>query len=122
MGDQASQGPHRRRREDGRIDGLHNIAGNPAAHQFDGDVVSTPPETWDLQLRSHLLAYAHSCRVAIPLMLQTGGGCIISTSSSEDFFATHSPTRGARASANRGTRLGSPHCSSPTTANGSTAR
>ncbi len=65
----------------GRIDGLHNVAGNPAAHRHDGDVVSTPPETWDLQLRSHLLAYAHACRTAIPLMLEGGGGSIVNTSS-----------------------------------------
>lgn len=65
----------------GRLDGLHNVAGNPSAHRHDGDVVSTPDETWDLQLRSHLLAYAHACRTAIPLLLDAGGGAIVNTSS-----------------------------------------
>ena len=65
----------------GRLDGLHNVAGNPSAHRHDGDVVTTPEETWDLQLRSHLLAYAAACRTAIPLMLDGGGGSIVNTSS-----------------------------------------
>jgi NAD(P)-dependent dehydrogenase (short-subunit alcohol dehydrogenase family) len=65
----------------GRLDGLHNIAGNPEAHAGDLDLTTTSLETWERQLRSHLLAYAQACRAAIPLMLENGGGAIVNTSS-----------------------------------------
>jgi NAD(P)-dependent dehydrogenase (short-subunit alcohol dehydrogenase family) len=65
----------------GRIDGLHNIAGNPAAQAGDKDVTATDDETWMAQFNSHLLGYARSCRAAIPYMLRGGGGSIINTSS-----------------------------------------
>jgi NAD(P)-dependent dehydrogenase (short-subunit alcohol dehydrogenase family) len=65
----------------GRLDGLHNVAGNPSAHAHDLDVVATPRETWETQLNSHLLAYGQIAKAAIPLMLETGGGSIINTSS-----------------------------------------
>jgi NAD(P)-dependent dehydrogenase (short-subunit alcohol dehydrogenase family) len=65
----------------GRLDGLHNVAGNPAAQAGDLNVVTTDDATWMSQLGSHLLGYAHACRAAIPLMLQSGGGSIINTSS-----------------------------------------
>jgi NAD(P)-dependent dehydrogenase (short-subunit alcohol dehydrogenase family) len=65
----------------GRLDGLHNIAGNPAAHAGDLDLLSTGFETWEAQFRSHLFAYAQAAKAAIPLMLETGGGAIIMTSS-----------------------------------------
>jgi NAD(P)-dependent dehydrogenase (short-subunit alcohol dehydrogenase family) len=65
----------------GRLDGLHNVAGNPRAHAADQDLLSTSLEAWDLQMRSHLYAYGQAARAAIPLMLQTGGGAIVNTSS-----------------------------------------
>jgi NAD(P)-dependent dehydrogenase (short-subunit alcohol dehydrogenase family) len=65
----------------GRIDGLHNIAGNPTAQAGDKDVTATDDETWNAQFNSHLLGYARSCRAAIPYMLRNGGGSIINTSS-----------------------------------------
>jgi NAD(P)-dependent dehydrogenase (short-subunit alcohol dehydrogenase family) len=65
----------------GRLDGLHNVAGNPAAHAGDLDLLSTGLEAWERQWRGHLLAYAQAAKAAIPLMLQTGGGSILNTSS-----------------------------------------
>lgn len=65
----------------GRLDGLHNVAGNPPAHVGDLDLLSTSLEAWERQWRGHLLAYAQAARAAIPLMLETGGGAILNTSS-----------------------------------------
>jgi NAD(P)-dependent dehydrogenase (short-subunit alcohol dehydrogenase family) len=50
----------------GRLDGLHNIAGNPSAQAGDLDVVATDDATWYSQLGSHLLGYAHACRLPSP--------------------------------------------------------
>jgi NAD(P)-dependent dehydrogenase (short-subunit alcohol dehydrogenase family) len=69
----------------GRLDGLHNIAGNPSAQAGDLDVVATDDAIWYSQLGSHLLGYAHACRAAIPLILRSGGNaaycicCMFST-------------------------------------------
>jgi NAD(P)-dependent dehydrogenase (short-subunit alcohol dehydrogenase family) len=65
----------------GRLDGLHNVAGNPSAHAADLDLLTTEVESWEQQLRSHLLAYGQIAKAAIPLMLETGGGAILNTSS-----------------------------------------
>lgn len=84
----------------GRLDGLHNIAGNPAAHAGDLDLLSTSAETWEAQFHSHLFAYGQAARAAIPLMLQTGGGAIIMTSSAASRSAM--PTRVAYQAAKAG--------------------
>jgi NAD(P)-dependent dehydrogenase (short-subunit alcohol dehydrogenase family) len=83
MGDEASRTGLVRfaARTYGRLDGLHNVAGNPSAHAADLDLLTTSVESWEVQLRSHLLAYGQIARAAIPLMLETGGGAIINTSS-----------------------------------------
>jgi NAD(P)-dependent dehydrogenase (short-subunit alcohol dehydrogenase family) len=94
----------------GRLDGLHNIAGNPSGHAGDLDVVSTDDATWYSQLGSHLLGYAHSCRAAIPLMLRNGGGSIINTSSASCRLAQ--PTRVAYAAAKSGVETLTRHIAS----------
>jgi NAD(P)-dependent dehydrogenase (short-subunit alcohol dehydrogenase family) len=94
----------------GRLDGLHNIAGNPAAHAGDFDVVATDDTTWYSQLGSHLLGYAHACRAAIPLMLRSGGGSIINTSSAASRDAA--PTRVAYAAAKSGVETMTRHIAS----------
>jgi NAD(P)-dependent dehydrogenase (short-subunit alcohol dehydrogenase family) len=72
----------------GRLDGLHNIAGNPTAQVGDNDVTTTDDEIWYAQFGPHLLGYARSCRAAIPYMLESGGGSIINTSSASSRSAS----------------------------------
>ncbi|MCB2048140.1 MAG: SDR family oxidoreductase [Novosphingobium sp.] len=67
--------------EYGRIDGLHNIAGNPTLHERDLDLLSSEVSTWEDAFRSHFSAYAVAAQEAIPVMIETGGGSIINTSS-----------------------------------------
>jgi NAD(P)-dependent dehydrogenase (short-subunit alcohol dehydrogenase family) len=94
----------------GRLDGLHNIAGNPSAQAGDLDVVATDDAIWYSQLGSHLLGYAHACQAAIPLMLRSGGGSIINTSSAASRDAQ--PTRVAYAAAKSGVETMTRHVAS----------
>jgi NAD(P)-dependent dehydrogenase (short-subunit alcohol dehydrogenase family) len=94
----------------GRLDGLHNIAGNPSAQSGDLDVVATDDAIWYSQLGSHLLGYAHACRAAIPLMLRGGGGSIINTSSAASRDAQ--PTRVAYSAAKSGVETLTRHVAS----------
>jgi NAD(P)-dependent dehydrogenase (short-subunit alcohol dehydrogenase family) len=94
----------------GRLDGLHNIAGNPSAQAGDLDVVATDDAIWYSQLGSHLLGYAHACRAAIPLILRSGGGSIINTSSAASRDAQ--PTRVAYAAAKSGVETMTRHIAS----------
>ena len=67
--------------EHGRIDGLHNIAGNPTLHVRDLDLLSSDVSTWEDAFRSHFSAYAVAAQEAIPVMIECGGGSIINASS-----------------------------------------
>lgn len=67
--------------EHGRIDGLHNIAGNPTLHARDLDLLNSDVSTWEDAFRSHFSAYAVAAQEAIPVMIANGGGSIINTSS-----------------------------------------
>jgi 3-oxoacyl-[acyl-carrier protein] reductase len=61
----------------GRIDGLVNNAGLTQVGPF----LEMPTEEWDAVLRTDLGAAFHTCRVAIPAMLEQGGGSIVNVSS-----------------------------------------
>jgi 3-oxoacyl-[acyl-carrier protein] reductase len=61
----------------GRIDGLVNNAGLTQVGPF----LELPPEEWDAVLRTDLSAAFHTCRVAIPAMLEQGGGSIVNIAS-----------------------------------------
>lgn len=67
--------------EHGRLDGLHNIAGNPTLHARDLDLLNSDVSTWEDAFRSHFSAYAVAAQEAIPVMFESGGGSIINTSS-----------------------------------------
>lgn len=67
--------------EHSRIDGLHNIAGNPTLHARDLDLLNSDVSTWEDAFRSHFSAYAVAAQEAIPVMIEGGGGSIINTSS-----------------------------------------
>jgi NAD(P)-dependent dehydrogenase (short-subunit alcohol dehydrogenase family) len=65
----------------GRIDGLHNIAGNPTLHGRDLDLLNSEVSVWEDAFRSHFSAYAVAAQEAIRVMIAGGGGSIINTSS-----------------------------------------
>lgn len=70
----------------GRLDVLHNNA--VTAFADDGDTLSTSNETWQATFEVVVLAAVYGCRHAIPAMLRTGGGSIVTMSSG----AAHHPT------------------------------
>jgi len=61
----------------GRIDGLVNNAGNTQVGPF----LDIEPETWDEVIATDLSASFHTCRAAIPHMLEQGGGTIVNIAS-----------------------------------------
>ena len=70
----------------GRLDVLHNNA--VAAAATDTDTLGTPNEVWQATFEVVVMAAVYGCRHAIPAMLATGGGSIITMSSG----AAHHPT------------------------------
>ena len=61
----------------GRIDGLVNNAGRTLVGPF----LETAPETWDEVIRTDLSAAFHTCRAALPSMLDRGSGSIVNVAS-----------------------------------------
>jgi NAD(P)-dependent dehydrogenase (short-subunit alcohol dehydrogenase family) len=70
----------------GRLDVLHNNA--VTAWAEDTDTVGTPNAIWQKTFEVVVMAAVYGCRHAIPAMLQTGGGSIVTMSSG----AAHHPT------------------------------
>jgi NAD(P)-dependent dehydrogenase (short-subunit alcohol dehydrogenase family) len=69
----------------GGIDLLANI-GYEASNE-DLDIVSTPQRVWDRVYDVNFMGYVRCCRLAIPLMVQRGGGAIVNCSSGVAFYA-----------------------------------
>ena len=61
----------------GQIDGLVNNAGLTQVGPF----LELDPAEWDAVIRTDLTAAFHTCRVAIPAMLERGGGSIVNVAS-----------------------------------------
>ena len=61
----------------GRLDGLVNNAGRTQVGPF----LSLAPSEWDDVLATDLTAAFHTCRVAIPAMLERGSGAIVNVAS-----------------------------------------
>jgi 3-oxoacyl-[acyl-carrier protein] reductase len=61
----------------GRLDGLVNNAGLTQVGPF----LEIPPEQWDAVLRTDLTAAFHTCRAALPAMLEQGSGSIVNVAS-----------------------------------------
>ena len=71
----------RLRRTYGRIDVLYNNASVYLAGQ-DARVTDLEPAVWDRVLATNLTGVLHCCRCGIPLMMEGGGGSVITTASS----------------------------------------
>ena len=65
--------------EFGSLNVLYNNAG--VWEQGDGPLVDVDPVAWARTLAVNLTGAFHTCRVAIPKMIEAGGGSIINTSS-----------------------------------------
>lgn len=65
----------------GGIDGLFNVAGDVGERTLgrDTNVVDVPVEVWQRSLDVNLTGYFFTCRHAIPLLLERGGGAIVNT-------------------------------------------
>jgi 3-oxoacyl-[acyl-carrier protein] reductase len=61
----------------GRLDALVNNAGRTQVGPF----LEITPEDWDEIIRTDLTAVFHTCRAAIPVMLERGGGAIVNIAS-----------------------------------------
>jgi 3-oxoacyl-[acyl-carrier protein] reductase len=61
----------------GRLDGLVNNAGRTQVGPF----LDIAPADWDDILRTDLTAAFHTCRAALPAMLEQGGGSIVNIAS-----------------------------------------
>ncbi|HYM84463.1 MAG TPA: 3-oxoacyl-ACP reductase family protein [Candidatus Dormibacteraeota bacterium] len=61
----------------GRLDGLVNNAGLTLVKPF----LETEPAEWDEVLRTDLTAAFHTCRAALPAMLEAGSGAIVNLAS-----------------------------------------
>jgi 3-oxoacyl-[acyl-carrier protein] reductase len=57
----------------GRIDGLVNNAGRTLVGPF----LETQPETWNEVIRTDLTAAFHTCRAALPSMVERGDGAVV---------------------------------------------
>ena len=67
----------------GGVDGVCNVGADLSAGTVgrDGDLSEMDPAVWRRTLDVNLLGYALSCRTAVPLLLASGGGAIVNTSS-----------------------------------------
>ena len=61
----------------GRIDGLVNNAGRTLVGPF----LEIEPSTWDEVIRTDLTAAFHTCRAALPSMVERGSGSIVNVAS-----------------------------------------
>jgi NAD(P)-dependent dehydrogenase (short-subunit alcohol dehydrogenase family) len=74
------------RKHFGRLDILHNNA--VTASMADTDTIETPNAVWQSTYEVIVMAAVYGCRHAIPAMIESGGGSIITMSSG----AAHHPT------------------------------
>src|SRR5438128_9982318 len=66
-----------------------NILVNGAGIDIQGSVVDTEPKRWQRVLDVNLASVYRTCRFAIPLMIQGGGGAIVNIASLQGLFGWH---------------------------------
>ncbi|MFC5831521.1 SDR family NAD(P)-dependent oxidoreductase [Nonomuraea insulae] len=88
--------------EFGGVDGLFNVGADlsPGTIGRDGDLLEMDAAIWRRTFEVNLIGYAHTCRAAIPLLLEGGGGAIVNTSSLAAFVGE--PLRPAYAASKAG--------------------
>ncbi|MGJ6964831.1 SDR family NAD(P)-dependent oxidoreductase [Streptosporangium sp. G11] len=98
--------------EFGGVDGVFNVGADlsPGTIGRDGDLSEMDVAVWRRTFEVNLIGYAHSCRVAIPLLLAAGGGAIVNTSSSAAFVGE--PLRPAYAASKAGVNALTRHVAS----------
>jgi len=69
----------------GGVDMLANIGYE--ANDQDLDVVSTAQSVWDRVFDVNFMGYVRCCRLAIPMIIERGGGALTNTSSGVAFYA-----------------------------------
>jgi len=79
----------------GRLDVLHNNAAALRENARDQDPVSMDLATWDRVFAVNLRGAVLGCRVAIPAMLEQGGGAIVNTASAAAFYGSELVAYGA---------------------------
>ena len=72
----------------GRLDVLHNNAAAIALNGKDQDVVTMELDVWHQVLDVNLTGPMLGCRLAIPAMLEHGGGAIVNTASAAAFYGS----------------------------------
>jgi 3-oxoacyl-[acyl-carrier protein] reductase len=77
IGDEAARLVERVIDRFGRVDGLVNNAGLTLVGPF----LETTPEQWDAIIRTDLTAAFHTCRAALPSMVERGSGSIVNVAS-----------------------------------------
>lgn len=53
----------------------------------DGNIVDTPQELWDRMMDVNLMGYVRTCRIAVPHMIERGGGAIVNLTTGSDRLA-----------------------------------
>jgi len=88
--------------EFGGVDGLFNVGADlsQATLGRDGDLSEMDAGIWRRTFEVNLIGYARTCRAAIPLLLESGGGAIVNTSSAAAFVGE--PLRPAYAASKAG--------------------
>ncbi|GAA3613287.1 glucose 1-dehydrogenase [Nonomuraea rosea] len=96
----------------GGVDGLFNVGADLSLDTIgrDADLSGMDVAVWRRTLEVNLIGYAHTCRAAIPLLLENGGGAIVNTSSGAAFVGE--PLRPAYAASKAGVNALTRHVAS----------
>ncbi|MEV0381477.1 SDR family oxidoreductase [Nonomuraea sp. NPDC050643] len=86
----------------GGVDGLFNVGADlsPGTLGRDADLLAMDAAVWRRTFEVNLIGFAHTCRAAIPLLLDSGGGAIVNTSSGAAYVGE--PVRPAYAASKAG--------------------
>lgn len=75
--------------EFGRLDGLVNNAADLSQNSRDGNVVTTALDVWDRVYQVNLRGTVLACKLAVPRIIEAGGGSIVNVSSIQSLAGDH---------------------------------